>query len=78
MGGGRTKAVVARRIDQTTATQLANERRLLVTPAVDYDGVIDLWPRGPLSTLGEVRALAAFMARTDAPVRWHAYPGGGR
>lgn len=67
----RTVHVIRRRIDQATATQLATDKHLPVTAAVAYDGTVDLWPTRPVSTVDEVAALRAFVAATDAPLRWH-------
>lgn len=64
-----TKQVVARPIRQAEATRLA--AALPVTAAVNYDGTVHLWANRPTTTAEEVRALGAFIGRTDAPVSWH-------
>lgn len=40
---------------------------------VDEADVVHLWPQRAVSTLEEVTTLAAFIGRTDSPVRWHAW-----
>lgn len=71
VGEGRVMSVAKRRINQPDATRLAKDHHLPLTPHVDYDGTVDLWPDRVLDTLEEVHALQAFSRHTDARLRWH-------
>lgn len=67
--------VAARPITQLSATAISallrDAEHIPVTAAVAFDGSVDLYAVGPVSTRDEVHALRAFAAVTDAPLRWH-------
>lgn len=67
--------VVGQPIAQPVATLvcivLRGVEHLPVTADVAFDGTVHLRPARPMSTFEEVTALRAFLAVTDAPLRWH-------
>lgn len=72
VGASRVKTRTHRRIDQAHVTRIAADHRtVLFAAAIDYDGTIDLWANREVTTLEEIQTIAAFMAETDAPLRWH-------
>jgi hypothetical protein len=78
-GRSRTVAVVARPLTGVEANAIGvalNQRHIPVAVSVDACHVIHLWPWLPLTTTDEVRAMRAFAAVTDAPLRWHPAVGG--
>jgi len=71
-GEGRLMTRIGHPIDQAEVTRIADKyRAVLFAAAVAYDEAIDLWANREVTTLEEVQTLTAFMARTDAPLRWH-------
>jgi hypothetical protein len=53
------------------AARLLGEHGIHVDPVVDVFHIVHLWPQGPLPTVAEARAVAAFRVRTTRPIEWH-------
>lgn len=74
--GGQVVSVVEQRIGPAEARAvcrvLGGVEHILVVADVQYGGeVVHIWPQGQMSTRDEVTALRAFLAVTDAELRWH-------
>jgi sulfur carrier protein ThiS len=55
----------------TVAKVLAAEGLRVEPTEPDFEGVVHLWAKTPLDTLGRVRVLRAFQAVTDGPLAFH-------
>lgn len=73
--GGHVVDRIAHQLTDTEATVitkvLAAEGIRVEPTEPDLYGVVHLWALQPVDTPGEVRALRAFRAVTDAPLHWH-------
>lgn len=58
--------------EAATITKVLAAEGLRVEPTEpDVFGVVHLWAKQPLGTVGEVRVLRAFSAVTDSPLAFH-------
>lgn len=74
LADGRAVDRVQHELTDADTIAISGELRPLgidVEPAADIHGVVHLWALVELTTEQEVRALAAFTARTDARLCWH-------
>ncbi len=73
-GPYRTVQIVAHPITDGEATAICTSlaaRDIPVHAQLDDQRAVHLWPDRDVTSREEARVLAAFIAVTDAPVRWH-------
>ena len=72
---GRPVDLIAHRITPTEAATVAKVlavEGLRVEPTEpDFEGVVHLWAKEPMSTAEEFRTIRAFKAITDGPIAFH-------
>lgn len=71
---GHVVDIIRRELDDNEQHQLAADlaaQGIRVAPVVDIFHTLHLWAMTPCTTRQEVRALAAFRARTDCRLAWH-------